>query len=141
MKGFGLKQIMVAVVALCVIILAALAAVASPPAWKWRVDVVEASGTNEVTLLSTGGQVEWVRFNRIDGPTNQCASAVALVSAADGWSTSLAALSVSNESDAVSAATGSATATNAQWRTGDKILVQSSGITNGTVAFGYWYYE
>ena len=67
--------------------------------------------------------------------------AVTLVSAADGWSTPLGTLAVSNASAAVSAATGSAAATNGQWRTGDTLTVTSEGVTNGTVAVGYWYYE
>lgn len=142
MKRFRLNQILAATAALCVITLAAFAALAAPPSWKWRVDVIPAAGTNEVTMYaSAGGQVEWVRWNRIDAASSNCASVVTLVSGADGWATPLGTLAVSNASAAVSAATGSAAATNGQWRTGDTLTVTSAGVTNGTVAVGYWYYE
>ena len=139
MKRLGMKlsAMSIAIVALIVLAHTVLAA---PPAWKWRVDVIPAAGTNEVTMFaSAGGQVEWVRWNRIDAASSNCASVVTLVSGADGWATPLGTLAVSNASAAVSAATGSAAATNGQWRTGDKITVTSAGVTNGTVAVGYWY--
>jgi len=119
-----------------------MAAAAASPVWRWRMDVIPAPGTNEVTLLaSTGGQVEWVRFNRIYGPTNQASSAVTLISGADAYSTAIGGLTVSNATDAVSQSSGISEATNAQWRAGDKVRVESTGITNGTVTIGYWYYE
>lgn len=141
MKRLGMKlsAMSIAIVALIVLAHTVLAA---PPAWKWRVDVIPAAGTNEVTMFaSAGGQVEWVRWNRIDAASSNCASVVTLVSGADGWATPLGTLAVSNASAAVSAATGSAAATNGQWRTGDTLTVTSAGVTNGTVAVGYWYYE
>lgn len=141
MKRFGMKlsAMSIAIVALIVLAHTVLAA---PPAWKWRVDVIPAAGTNEVTMFaSAGGQVEWVRWNRIDAASSNCASVVTLVSAADDWETALGTLAVSNASAVVSAATGSAAATNGQWRTGDTLTVTSAGVTNGTVAVGYWYYE
>lgn len=141
MKRLGMKlsAMSIAIVALIVLAHTVLAA---PPAWKWRVDVIPAAGTNEVTMYaSAGGQVEWVRWNRIDAASSNCASVVTLVSGADGWATPLGTLAVSNASAAVSAATGSAAATNGQWRTGDTLTVTSAGVTNGTVAVGYWYYE
>ena len=141
MKRLGMKlsAMSIAIVALIVLAHTVLAA---PPAWKWRVDVIPAAGTNEVTMFaSAGGQVEWVRWNRIDAASSNCASVVTLVSGADGWATPLGTLAVSNASAAVSAATGSASATNGQWRTGDTLTVTSAGVTNGTVAVGYWYYE
>lgn len=141
MKRLGMKlsATMIAIVSLTVLVHSVLAA---PPSWKWRVDVIPAAGTNEVTMYaSAGGQVEWVRWNRIDAASSNCASVVTLVSAADGWATPLGTLAVSNASAAVSAATGSAAATNGQWRTGDTLTVTSAGVTNGTVAVGYWYYE
>ncbi|HQA38514.1 MAG TPA: hypothetical protein PLW27_06390 [Kiritimatiellia bacterium] len=141
MKRLGMKlsAIMIAIVSLTVLVHSVLGA---PPSWKWRVDVIPAAGTNEVTMYaSAGGQVEWVRWNRIDAASSNCASVVTLVSGADGWATPLGTLAVSNASAAVSAATGSASATNGQWRTGDTLTVTSAGVTNGTVAVGYWYYE
>ncbi|MBP7373376.1 MAG: hypothetical protein KA923_11145 [Opitutaceae bacterium] len=141
MKRLGMKlsAMSIAIVALIVLAHTVLAA---PPSWKWRVDVIPAAGTNEVTMYaSAGGQVEWVRWNRIDAASSNCASVVTLVSGADGWATPLGTLAVSNASAAVSAATGSASATNGQWRTGDTLTVTSAGVTNGTVAVGYWYYE
>ncbi len=141
MKRLGMKlsAIMIAIVSLTVLVHSVLGA---PPSWKWRVDVIPAAGTNEVTMYaSEGGQVEWVRWNRIDAASSNCASVVTLVSGADGWATPLGTLAVSNASAAVSAATGSAAATNGQWRTGDTLTVTSAGVTNGTVAVGYWYYE
>ncbi|HOE31550.1 MAG TPA: hypothetical protein PKH11_16170 [Planctomycetota bacterium] len=141
MKRLGMKlsAIMIAIVSLTVLVHSVLGA---PPSWKWRVDVIPAAGTNEVTMYaSAGGQVEWVRWNRIDAASSNCASVVTLVSGADGWATPLGTLAVSNASAAVSAATGSAAATNGQWRTGDTLTVTSAGVTNGTVAVGYWYYE
>ena len=141
MKRLGMKlsAIMIAIVSLTVLVHSVLGA---PPSWKWRVDVIPAAGTNEVTMYaSAGGQVEWVRWNRIDAASSNCASVVTLVSGADGWATPLGTLAVSNASAAVSAATGSAAATNGQWRTGDTLKVASAGVTNGTVAVGYWYYE
>ena len=141
MKRLGMKlsAIMIAIVSLTVLVHSVLGA---PPSWKWRVDVIPAAGTNEVTMFaSAGGQVEWVRWNRIDAASSNCASVVTLVSGADGWATPLGTLAVSNASAAVSAATGSAAATNGQWRTGDTLTVKSAGVTNGTVAVGYWYYE
>ena len=141
MKRLGMKfsAIMIAIVSLTVLVHSVLGA---PPSWKWRVDVIPAAGTNEVTMYaSAGGQVEWVRWNRIDAASSNCASVVTLVSGADGWATPLGTLAVSNASAAVSAATGSAAATNGQWRTGDTLTVKSAGVTNGTVAVGYWYYE
>lgn len=141
MKRLGMKlsAMSIAIVALIVLAHTVLAA---PPAWKWRVDVIPAAGTNEVTMFaSAGGEIEWVRWNRIDAASSNCASAVTLVSAADGWSTPLGTLAVSNASAIVRAATGSAAATNGQWRTGDTLTVTSAGVTNGTVAVGYWYYE
>lgn len=141
MKRFGMKFSATTVAIVCLGVLASTL-LAAPPAWKWRVDVIPAAGTNEVTMfVSAGGQVEWVRWNRIDAASSNCASVVTLVSAADDWETALGTLAVSNASAAVSAATGSAAATNGQWRTGDKITVTSAGVTNGTVAVGYWYYE
>ena len=141
MKRLGMKlsAIMIAIVSLTVLVHSVLGA---PPSWKWRVDVIPAAGTNEVTMYaSAGGQVEWVRWNRIDAASSNCASVVTLVSGADGWATPLGTLAVSNASAAVSAATGSAAAANGQWRTGDTLTVTSAGVTNGTVAVGYWYYE
>jgi len=141
MKRLGMKlsATMIAIVSLTVLVHSVLGA---PPSWKWRVDVIPAAGTNEVTMYaSAGGQVEWVRWNRIDAASSNCASVVTLVSGADGWATPLGTLAVSNASAAVSAATGSASATNGQWRTGDTLTVTSAGVTNGTVAVGYWYYE
>lgn len=141
MKRLGMKlsAIMIAIVSLTVLVHSVLGA---PPSWRWRVDVIPAAGTNEVTMYaSAGGQVEWVRWNRIDAASSNCASVVTLVSGADGWATPLGTLAVSNASAAVSAATGSASATNGQWRTGDTLTVTSAGVTNGTVAVGYWYYE
>ena len=141
MKRLGMKlsATMIAIVSLTVLVHSVLVA---PPSWKWRVDVIPAAGTNEVTMYaSEGGQVEWVRWNRIDAASSNCASVVTLVSGADGWATPLGTLAVSNASAAVSAATGSAAATNGQWRTGDTLTVTSAGVTNGTVAVGYWYYE
>lgn len=141
MKRLGMKlsATMIAIVSLTVLVHSVLGA---PPSWKWRVDVIPAAGTNEVTMYaSAGGQVEWVRWNRIDAASSNCASVVTLVSGADGWATPLGTLAVSNASAAVSAATGSAAATNGQWRTGDTLTVTSAGVTNGTVAVGYWYYE
>lgn len=141
MKRLGMKlsAIMIAIVSLTVLVHSVLGA---PPSWKWRVDVIPAAGTNEVTMYaSAGGQVEWVRWNRIDAASSNCTSVVTLVSGADGWATPLGTLAVSNASAAVSAATGSAAATNGQWRTGDTLTVTSAGVTNGTVAVGYWYYE
>lgn len=141
MKRLGMKlsAIMIAIVSLTVLVHSVLGA---PPSWKWRVDVIPAAGTNEVTMYaSAGGQVEWVRWNRIDAASSNCTSVVTLVSGADGWATPLGTLAVSNASAAVSAATGSASATNGQWRTGDTLTVTSAGVTNGTVAVGYWYYE
>ena len=141
MKRLGMKlsAIMIAIVSLTVLVHSVLGA---PPSWKWRVDVIPAAGTNEVPMYaSAGGQVEWVRWNRIDAASSNCASVVTLVSGADGWATPLGTLAVSNASAAVSAATGSAAATNGQWRTGDTLTVTSAGVTNGTVAVGYWYYE
>ena len=141
MKRLGMKlsATMIAIVSLTVLVHSVLGA---PPSWKWRVDVIPAAGTNEVTMYaSAGGQVEWVRWNRIDAASSNCASVVTLVSGADGWATPLGTLAVSNASAAVSAATGSAAATNGQWRTGDTLKVASAGVTNGTVAVGYWYYE
>ena len=141
MKRLGMKlsAIMIAIVSLTVLVHSVLGA---PPSWKWRVDVIPAAGTNEVTMYaSAGGQVEWVRWNRIDAASSNCASVVTLVSGADGWATPLGTLAVSNASAAVSAAAGSAAATNGQWRTGDTLTVTSAGVTNGTVAVGYWYYE
>jgi len=141
MKRLGMKlsAIMIAIVSLTVLVHSVLGA---PPSWKWRVDVIPAAGTNEVTMYaSAGGQVEWVRWNRIDAASSNCASVVTLVSGADGWATPLGTLAVSNASADVSAATGSASATNGQWRTGDTLTVTSAGVTNGTVAVGYWYYE
>jgi len=141
MKRLGMKlsATMIAIVSLTVLVHSVLGA---PPSWKWRVDVIPAAGTNEVTMYaSAGGQVEWVRWNRIDAASSNCASVVTLVSGADGWATQLGTLAVSNASAAVSAATGSAAATNGQWRTGDTLTVTSAGVTNGTVAVGYWYYE
>lgn len=141
MKRLGMKlsAIMIAIVSLTVLVHSVLGA---PPSWKWRVDVIPAAGTNEVTMYaSAGGQVEWVRWNRIDAASSNCASVVTLVSGADGWATPLGTLAVSNASAAVIAATGSASATNGQWRTGDTLTVTSAGVTNGTVAVGYWYYE
>ena len=141
MKRFGMKFSATTVAIVCLGVLASTV-LAAPPAWKWRVDVIPAAGTNEVTMfVSAGGQVEWVRWNRIDAASSNCASVVTLVSAADDWETALGTLAVSNASAVVSAATGSAAATNGQWRTGDKITVTSAGVTNGTVAVGYWYYE
>ena len=141
MKRLGMKlsAIMIAIVSLTVLVHSVLGA---PPSWKWRVDVIPAAGTNEVTMYaSAGGQVEWVRWNRIDAASSNCASVVTLVSGADGWATPLGTLAVSNASAIVRAATGSAAATNGQWRTGDTLTVKSAGVTNGTVAVGYWYYE
>ena len=141
MKRLGMKlsATMIAIVSLTVLVHSVLGA---PPSWKWRVDVIPAAGTNEVTMFaSAGGEIEWVRWNRIDAASSNCASAVTLVSAADGWSTPLGTLAVSNASAIVRAATGSAAATNGQWRTGDTLTVTSAGVTNGTVAVGYWYYE
>ena len=141
MKRLGMKlsATMIAIVSLTVLVHSVLGA---PPSWKWRVDVIPAAGTNEVTMYaSEGGQVEWVRWNRIDAASSNCASVVTLVSGADGWATPLGTLAVSNASAAVSAATGSAAATNGQWRTGATLTVKSAGVTNGTVAVGYWYYE
>lgn len=141
MKRFGMKFSATAVAIVCLGVLASTL-LAAPPSWKWRVDVIPAAGTNEVTMYaSEGGQVEWVRWNRIDAASSNCASVVTLVSGADGWATPLGTLAVSNASAAVSAATGSAAATNGQWRTGDTLTVTSAGVTNGTVAVGYWYYE
>lgn len=141
MKRFGMKFSATTVAIVCLGVLASTL-LAAPPSWRWRVDVIPAAGTNEVTLLaSTGGQIEWVRFNRIDGPTNQASSAVTLISGADAYSTSIGGLTVSNETDAVSQSSGISEATNAQWRAGDKVRVESAGVTNGTVAVGYWYYE
>lgn len=129
--------------AACVFMFALLAEAAAP-AWRWRVEVIPATGTNEIQLLlSAGGQVEWVRWNRIAGPTNKCTSEVTLISREDGWETALGTLLISNavETVAVSAGTGSASATNGQWRVSDTLRVRSSGVTNGTVAVGHWYYE
>lgn len=141
MKRFGMKFSAMTVAIVCLGVLASTL-LAAPPSWKWRVDVIPAAGTNEVTMYaSAGGQVEWVRWNRIDAASSNCTSVVTLVSGADGWATPLGTLAVSNASAAVSAATGSAAATNGQWRTGDTLTVTSAGVTNGTVAVGYWYYE
>lgn len=141
MKRLGMKlsAIMIAIVSLTVLVHSVLGA---PPSWKWRVDVIPAAGTNEVTMYaSAGGQVEWVRWNRIDAASSNCASVVTLVSGADGWATPLGTLAVSNETATVSVTNGTASATNGQWRTGDTLTVTSAGVTNGTVAVGYWYYE
>lgn len=137
-KGFA------AAAACCVMVLVSVAALAAAPSWRWRVDVFPAAGTNEVALLaSSGGEISWVRWNRVAGPANTAASEAQLECVSDGWLTSLGTFSVSNEvsSNAVSAASGSVSATNAQWRIGDKLIIRSSGITGGTVAVGYWYYE
>lgn len=122
---------------------ATLAAFAAAPAWRWRVDTWTAAGTNTVTLqASTGGEIAWVRWNAVCGPTNEAAAAVTLVSAADGYQTSLATLSVSNEAAvAVSAESSMVTVSNAQWRAGDRLTTSATGVTNGTFAVGYWYYE
>lgn len=122
----------------------AMAALAGAPSWRWRVDVFPAAGTNEVALLaSSGGEISWVRWNRVGGPANAAASEAQLECVSDGWLTSLGTFSVSNEvsTNAVASASGFASVTNGQWRIGDKLIIRSSGITAGTVAVGYWYYE
>ena len=122
---------------------ATLAAFAAAPVWRWRVDTWTAAGTNTVTLqASTGGEIAWVRWNAVGGPTNEAAATVTLVSAADSYQTTLATLSVSNEAAvAVSAESSMVTVSNAQWRAGDRLTTSATGVTNGTFAVGYWYYE
>lgn len=139
MTGFMIK-FAAACAAVC---LSVSALAAGAPTWRWRVDTWPASGTNTVALLaSTGGQIEWVRWNAVAGPTNEAAATVTLVSAADGYATAIASLTVSNEAaTAVSAASSMVNVTNAQWRAGDSITTAATGITNGTFAAGYWYYE
>jgi len=122
----------------------AMAALAGAPSWRWRVDAWPASSTNAVTLLaSTGGEIAWVRWNGVAGSENTAEAEMTLESSADGWQTSLAKLSVSNEvsTNLVNAAASMVMVSNAQWRAGDRLLPKSEKITGGTVAIGYWYYE
>lgn len=144
MKAVRVINTTVKALAICAVLALAITAVAQQaPKWRWRVDTWTAVGTNTVTLqASTGGEIAWVRWNAISGPTNEAAAAVTLVSAADSYQTTLATLSVSNAAEtAVSAQSSMATVSNAQWRAGDSLTTSAQKVTNGTFAVGYWYYE
>lgn len=133
------------VIAACLLVAGLItSAVAAAPAWRWRVDAWDAASIDAVTLqASTGGEIAWVRWTGIAGPTNTAAATLTLECVTDGWQSTLATFSVSNAvaSNAVSGASSMITVSNAQWRVGDRLIPSATGITGGKVSIGYWYYE